>query len=204
MKDIIISELRKKETGIDGFRAGAARMAYLLAGEAAGFLKQKKIPVRTPLAKAAGFEAAQNVALVPILRAGAAFLPAFLFYFESAKVGFIGLKRDEKTAVAREYYRNLPAIGKNDLVILLDPMLATGGSAAAAIKALKDAGVRQEQILAVFLIAAPEGYKNLRQHFPKVKTIIGVMDKKLTPKKFIYPGLGDFGDRYFGTKRPIG
>jgi uracil phosphoribosyltransferase len=201
MQDIIMSRLRDKDTGTADFRANAQKMAHILAGQAIVYLKKKKIDVATPLAKTIGYMPGQDVVLVPILRAGLAFLPVFLYYFESAKVGFIGLKRDEKTAVAKEYYRNLPAIRKNDLVIILDPMLATGGSAVSAVKILLSAGVKQEQILSVFLVAAPEGYRKLRRQFPKIKIIIGTKDKKLTRDKFIWPGLGDFGDRYFGTKR---
>jgi len=201
MQDIIMSRLRDKYTDTADFRVSAQKIAHILANKATEYLKKKKINVATPLAKTFGFMPGQNVVLVPVLRAGLAFLPAFLFYFESAKVGFIGLKRDEKTAVAKEYYRNLPPIGKNDLVIILDPMLATGGSAVSAVKILLSAGVKQEQILSVFLVAAPEGYGKLRRQFPKIKIIIGTKDKKLTRDKFIWPGLGDFGDRYFGTKR---
>jgi len=201
MQDIIISRLRDKDTNTADFRAYAQKMAHILANKAMAYLKKKKTDVATPLAKTIGYMPGQDVVLVPILRAGLAFLPVFLYYFESAKVGFIGLKRDEKTAVAKEYYRNLPPIGKNDLVIILDPMLATGGSAVSAVKILLAAGVRQEQILSVFLVAAPEGYRELKHQFSKIKIIIGTVDKKLTKEKFILPGLGDFGDRYFGTKR---
>jgi uracil phosphoribosyltransferase len=201
MKDIIMSRLRDKNTGTADFRANAQKMAHILANEAAAHLKKKKMILASPLGYTAGYVSGQNVILVPILRAGLAFLPTFLFYFESAKVGFIGLKRDEKTAVAKEYYCNLPPIGKKDLVIILDPMLATGGSAVSAVKTLLSAGIKQEQILSVFLVAAPEGYRKLRRLFPEIKIIIGAKDKKLTADKFIWPGLGDFGDRYFGTKR---
>ena len=199
MKQIIISNLRNKKSDTALFRSASDKIANFLAQEASTFVKIKKVPISTPIAKTVGYASAQNVVLIPILRAGLALLPAFLYYFEKAKVGFIGLKRDEKTFEPHEYYKNIPKIKENDRVILLDPMLATGGSAVASVKILNKIGVKESQILCVFLISAPQGLKNLTTKYPGIKLIVAIKDKTLNKNMYIVPGLGDFGDRYFGT-----
>lgn len=199
MRNTLITILRDKNTNSALFRKTAEKFTHLLAQEAAASIKVKKIQVQTPFVATAGEKFEQDVVLVPILRSGLGFLPVFMSYFENAKVGFIGLKRDEKTAIAYEYYRNLPTIKKNDLVVVLDPMLATGGSAVDALKILKKEGIKPKNILFVSLIAAPEGLNKVKKEFPDVKIIIGVVDKGLNKQKYILPGIGDFGDRYFGT-----
>lgn len=199
MKKTIVSNLRNKKSNIAIFRNSAEKMSHFLAQEALSFIKEKSVSIYTPISKTAGSLQAQDIILIPILRAGLALLPTFLYYFEKAKVGFIGLKRDEKTFKPHEYYKNIPKIKKNDRVILLDPMLATGGSAVAAIEILKKMGAKEDQILCVFLISAPQGIKKLKDAHPKVKMIISIKDKTLNKNKYIVPGLGDFGDRYFGT-----
>lgn len=200
MREVFLTQLRNKKSSRVAFRAAALKLAHLLAQEVMSLIDAKTITVQTPLAKTTGAILKQNIILVPILRSGIALLPAFLYYFEEASVGFIGLKRDEKTAIAQEYYRNLPKIKKQDLVFLLDPMLATGGSSLDTIKILLEQGVTQENIIAVFLISAPDGIKLLQTAYPKVRLIIGVQDKALNNKKYILPGIGDFGDRFFGTE----
>lgn len=199
MKEIIISDLRNKKSDIVKFRASAEKISHILAQKTFSFIKQDKTVISTPIGKTAGFGQAQDIILVPVLRAGLALLPAFLYYFEKAKVGFIGLKRDEKTFKPHEYYKNIPKIKKSDVVILLDPMLATGGSAAASIEILKKIGAREDQILCVFLISAPQGLKLLAKKYPGIKIVVEIKDKTLNKNKYIVPGLGDFGDRYFGT-----
>ncbi len=199
MKKTIISNLRNKKSDIATFRNCAEKMSHFLAQEALSFVKEKDISVSTPISKTAGSAQAQDIILIPVLRSGLALLPAFLFYFEKAKVGFIGLKRDEKTFEPHEYYKNIPKIKDNDRVILLDPMLATGGSAMASVKILKKMGVKESQILCVFLISAPQGLKNLTSKYPGIKLIVAIKDKTLNKNMYIVPGLGDFGDRYFGT-----
>ncbi|EKD44044.1 MAG: hypothetical protein ACD_72C00016G0002 [uncultured bacterium] len=200
MQNIFLTQLRNKKSDITAFRSAALKLSHVLAQEALKLVNFKNETISTPLAKTTGEVLKQNVVLVPILRSGIALLPTFLFYFEHAKVGFLGLKRDEKTAIAHEYYRNLPKIGKNDLVFLLDPMLATGGSSVDAMKVLVESGIKEENIIGVFLIAAPEGEKKLKESFPKMRVVIGVQDKGLNNKKYILPGIGDFGDRFFGTE----
>ena len=176
--------LRNRKTETGDFRKSADEIAVILAKEAYRRL---------------GKGEASKVVLVPILRAGLALLPAFLKKFSDARVGFVGLKRNEKTFKPKAYYQNFPKISKTDWVIVLDPMLATGGSARAGIAALMKAGAEEKNIMFVGVISAPEGLANLQKHFPLVDTLIAVHDEKLDTKKYIVPGLGDFGDRYFGT-----
>lgn len=200
MKKILLTTLRDKNTNRADFRSATEKITHLLAHESFHFLKEKKISVQTPFQKTAGEKLHHDIVLLPILRSGMAFLPVFLSYFPNAKVGFMGLKRDEKTAVAHEYYRNIPKLGKQSMVIVLDPMIATGGSAVDTLQVLKKLKVPESRIIFVGLIAAEEGLRRVRKHFPGVKIVIGVVDKELNNKKFIVPGLGDFGDRYFGTE----
>jgi len=172
----------------------------MLAAQAAGHLEKQDVSVQTPLAKAHGKQLVHETVLVPILRSGLALLPAFISTFPKAGVGFVGLVRDEQTAEAQLYYKKLPAIPADADVIVLDPMLATGGSLCAALKILEDAGVKQEQILFVGVVSAPEGVQRVQQEFPRVTLLIAQEDEALDANKFILPGLGDFGDRYFGTE----
>lgn len=172
--------LRNKKTKTDEFRKSAHEVALTLAKEVARHT------------------AKNSIILVPILRAGLALLPAFIEKFPKASVGFIGLKRNEKTLKPKAYYQNIPKISKSDVVIVLDPMLATGGSAVAGIKTLVKAGAREENIVFVGIISAPEGIANLQKNFPLVRILCAEYDKRLDKKGYIVPGLGDFGDRYFG------
>ncbi|MEK7569236.1 MAG: uracil phosphoribosyltransferase [Patescibacteria group bacterium] len=174
--------LRDKKTTTGEFRKASNEISGILAKEVSRRLHKKE----------------KNVVIVPILRAGLALLPAFIDAFREARVGFIGLKRDEKTFKPKEYYKNIPKISKSDMVIVLDPMLATGSSAVACIEALIKAGAREESVTFVGVISAPEGLINLQKHFPRIDTVIAVHDEKLDKHKYIVPGLGDFGDRYFG------
>lgn len=176
--------LRDKKTPTGVFRKAAREIADILAKEVSRRLRGKNKE--------------KNIVLVPVLRAGLALLPAFLEKFPEARVGFIGLKRNEKTFKTKKYYQNFPKISKNGRIVVLDPMLATGGSAVVAIEELINAGAREEHILFVGVISAPEGLANLQKHFSRIDTIIAVHDQKLDKHKYIVPGLGDFGDRYFG------
>ena len=197
---ILMTTLRNKNTSMQQFRTTADKIALSLAQESFNYLKIKKEQITTPLnTETDGFFLEQDIILVPILRSGLALLPAFLNLYPHAKVGVVGLKRDEKTAIAHLYYKNLPHITSKDHVIVLDPMLATGGSTAATLKILTDLGIKEEQMLFVGVICATEGLKKINTEFPKVQTIIAAHDSQLSDKKFIIPGLGDFGDRYFGT-----
>jgi uracil phosphoribosyltransferase len=135
------------------------------------------------------------VVLVPILRAGMALLPAFLALFPEAPIGFFGIKRDEKTALPHLYYEKLPSIAETDTVFLLDPMIATGGTACLALKLLKQKGAKEIFLFAV--IGATIGMKKVEHEHPEVKMLVAAEDPELNAQKMIVPGLGDFGDRYF-------
>lgn len=182
-KDALLSILRKRTGNSASFRRAADELANLLARDMTSAINSPK----------------PSIVLVPILRSGLALLPAFLHAFPNAKVGFVGLKRNEKTLRAKCYYQNLPKILKEDTVIVLDPMLATGGSAIDAIRLIVQSGVREERIIFIGVISAPEGVAKLHKHFPLVSIGVAVEDDGLDTHGFIVPGLGDFGDRYFGT-----
>lgn len=173
--------LRNRKSSTKDFRKSADEVAKALASEIAQHVAKERI------------------ILVPILRAGLALLPAFIEKFPEARVGFIGLKRNEKTLKPKAYYQNIPKISKSDTVLVLDPMLATGGSAVAGITALIKAGAREENIIFVGVISAPEGIAKLQKNFSLVQILCAEYDKKLDKKGYIVPGLGDFGDRYFGN-----
>lgn len=173
--------LRNKKSSIKEFRASAHEVARALAREVASHVTEEKIT------------------LVPILRAGLALLPAFIEQFPAARVGFIGLKRNEKTLKPKAYYQNIPKLSKRDTVLVLDPMLATGGSAVAGIKTLIRVGAQEANIIFVGVISAPEGIANVQKNFPLVQILCAEYDKKLNKNGYIVPGLGDFGDRYFGA-----
>jgi len=199
MKNALITLLRNKDTKTDQFRDTANKLSEILAVQSTEHLKEKEISVQTVFKKTTGHKLQQDIILIPILRAGLAFLPTFLKYYQNAKVGFLGLKRDEKTAVAQSYYTNLPKIKKNDFVIMLDPMIATGGGAISALKTIKEQSINEKNILFVSIITSTEGVANIKKSFPDIKIIYMVQDKKLNKNKFIVPGIGDFGDRYFNN-----
>jgi len=200
MKEALLTILRDKNTSLDAFRAASRKLSSMLAAEVAAKIKQKVVSIETTLAKANGFEVAQDVVLVPILRSGIALLPSFMYFFDHARVGFLGMRRDEKTALPKMYYENLPTFHKEEWVLLLDPMIATGGSSKEAIKKVIEKGAQQENIYLIGIVAAPEGIQTIEKEFPKVKVHVVAIDEKLNDKKFIVPGLGDFGDRFFGSK----
>lgn len=199
MKEILISTLRNKNTSMPEFREASYKLGLILAIETSHILSKTKTKIQTPLAKASGFQFENDIVLVPILRSGLALLPPFLTYFPNTTIGCIGLRRDEKTAIAQLYYKNLPKIKKTDDVILLDPMIATGGSACAALRILEEEGITQDRIIFNAIISSPIGIGLINKQFPKIKLIIAQEDQELNPSKFILPGLGDFGDRFFGT-----
>ncbi|HBR70750.1 TPA: uracil phosphoribosyltransferase [Candidatus Dependentiae bacterium] len=201
IKNLLMTTLRNKETSMTNFRGAADKLALVLAQEAADYLETISSTITTPLnTQTTGVIIKKNLILVPILRSGLALVPAFLHFYPQAKIGVIGAKRDEETAIAHLYYKNLPPISADDQVIVLDPMLATGGSLLMTLKILIDLGIKEEQILFVGVICATEGYNLIKKEFPKINMIIAAQDSKLNDKKYIIPGLGDFGDRYFGTE----
>jgi len=192
----ILTQLRDERTEPARFRALARQLTFLLAIEATRDLPVRTHPVKTPLETTEGYSLAKAIVAVPILRAGLGMLEALTELFPDVRVGYIGLERDEQTAIARAYYCKLPPL-ENSRVLLLDPMLATGGSAAQAVEVLVNAGA--EEIVHICVVAAPEGVRLLNEKFPQVRIVAASLDRGLNERKFILPGLGDFGDRLYGT-----
>ena len=192
-----LTTLRDKTTTPEHFRRAATRISVMLIAEALKDLKATKITVETPLGPAAGHRAGSDVVVVPVLRAGLGMLDAVLELVPAARVGHIGLQRDEMTAVASQYYSKLPAGLAESYVLMIDPMLATGGSAVAALDLLKRAGAQQITMLCI--VSAPEGVAAVQASHPDVSIFTPVIDRELNAHKFIVPGLGDFGDRLYGT-----
>ena len=194
-----ISLLRNKQTGTKEFRDLVSEVATLLCYEATRDLPLEEVEVETPIALArTKVLAGRKLALVPILRAGLGMVDGMLNLIPAAKVGHIGLYRNEETLQPVEYYCKLPNDIAEREVIVLDPMLATGGSAADAISLIKQRGARHIKFIG--LIAAPEGLKALHAAHPDVDIYVGALDEKLNDQGYIVPGLGDAGDRIFGTK----
>ena len=193
----ILAELRDKETSPERFRQLAGRISVLLAAEALRDLPTARETVTTPLGPASARRVRMDVALVPVLRAGLGMLPGMLELVPGARVGHIGLQRDEATAVASQYYAKLPPNLDKSFVLMIDPMLATGGSAVAALDHLARAGARTMRL--VCIVAAPEGIALVEQAYPDVPIFTPAIDDHLNDHKFIVPGLGDFGDRLYGT-----
>ena len=192
-----LTRLRDKLTSNWEFRTLIHRLATLLAYEATTDLGVEKVRVQTPLVETDGHQLVGRIGIVPILRAGLGMVDPLLNILPDVEVWHLGLYRDEATAKPVEYYSKLPEKSPVDMAIVLDPMLATGGSAASACEALKRWGVSKIKLLSV--IAAPEGIAELTKNFPEVQIYVCVIDEKLNEQKFIVPGLGDAGDRSFNT-----
>ena len=193
-----LAELRRKNTPPAAFRVAAHRLSMVVMTEALGDLATEPVDIETPLGPARVPRVRDGVVLVPVLRAGLGMLDAALILAPTARVGYIGLRRDEDTAQPSRYYARVPEELHDSTVVLIDPMLATGGSASAALALLKDAGARNLRL--VCLVAAPEGVAMLERAHPDVAIYTPVVDQHLNDRKFIVPGLGDFGDRLFGTE----
>ena len=190
-------ELRDARTAPPAFRRAANRISVLLAAEALRDIPSVQTTVITPLGPADGRVVQVDVVVVPVLRAGLGMLDAVLELLPAARVGHIGLQRDEATAIASKYYSKLPSDLAKSYVLMIDPMLATGGSAVAAIDLIKASGAKT--IAMICIVAAPEGVKLVEQRHPDVAVYTPVVDKHLDTHKYIVPGLGDFGDRLYGT-----
>ena len=188
--------LRDMTTLPDEFRTLARNVITLLLYEATADLPTLRGTVRTPLADAPALTIEQEVVAIPVLRAGLGLLAPVLELLPRVSVGYIGLERDEETAVARIYYNKLPRL-QGKIPLLLDPMLATGGSAAQALDLIKEAGGVDTRMICV--VAAPEGVKVLAERHPEVDVYTAALDERLNERAYIVPGLGDFGDRLFGT-----
>ena len=194
-----IGIIRRKETGSKEFREMISEIAMLMCYEATRDLKLSDIEIETPIAKMAAKELqGKKLAIVPILRAGLGMVEGMLTMVPAAKVGHIGLYRDPETLEPVEYYCKLPEDCAERDVFVVDPMLATGGSSVAAIRLLKERGVGKSRFMCI--IAAPEGMGKMQREHPDVDIYIGALDSCLNEHGYIVPGLGDAGDRIFGTK----
>ena len=194
-----ISYIRREDVGSRDFRAVVGEIAALMCYEATWDLKLKDVQIKTPICEMTGKElSGKKMAVVPILRAGIGMVDGILNMIPAAKVGHIGLYRDPETFEPVEYYCKLPADCDEREVFVVDPMLATGGSSVAAIRMLKEKGVKNIRFMCI--IAAPEGVERMTKEHPDVDLYIGALDDHLNDQKYIVPGLGDAGDRIFGTK----
>ncbi len=189
--------LRNLETREYQFRLAVRRIAYILASEISKEFLTTEIEVETPLEITKGHKLAKQIVLVPVLRAGLSLVNSFIEMIPQAKVGHIGLQRDEETLQPVDYYYKAPNHLEISTVIILDPMLATGGSASAAAQFLKDRGARE--LIMASLIASPEGIRKMEADHPDVNIYTAVLDRELNDNGYILPGLGDAGDRTFGT-----
>ncbi|MEA1904096.1 MAG: uracil phosphoribosyltransferase [Actinomycetota bacterium] len=192
----LLTVLRKEDTSPPKFRQHAERLGYLLVAEAISDMPTEEIAIDTPLESATGTVLRRPVVAVAVLRAGLGLLPSVLALVPDAAIGFAGVQRDEETAEPMEYYTKFPNLDEAR-VLILEPMLATGGSLSWAIDKVKENGARD--ITAVCVVAAPEGVKFIEEHHPDVRIVAASLDRELNEHFYIAPGLGDMGDRLFGT-----
>ncbi|MBQ2503981.1 MAG: uracil phosphoribosyltransferase [Lachnospiraceae bacterium] len=194
-----ISMLRDKNTGTNEFRTLVEEIAMLMGFEALRDLPLEEVEIETPIETCkTPFIAGKKMAIVPILRAGPGMVGGILNLVPSAKVGHIGLYRDPETHEPHEYYCKLPEPIEQRTIVVVDPMLATGGSGSDAIRMIKDHGGKHIKFMCI--IAAPEGLKKLHEDHPDIQIYVGHLDRELNENAYICPGLGDAGDRIFGTK----
>ena len=194
-----IGIIRRQETGSKDFRQLISEIAMLMCYEATRDLKLTDVEIETPISKMTAKElAGKKLAVVPILRAGLGMVDGMLSMIPAAKVGHIGLYRNEETLEPVEYYCKLPKDCAEREVFVVDPMLATGGSATAAITMLKNKGVKKIRFMCI--VAAPQGIERMQKEHPDVDLYVGALDDHLNENGYIVPGLGDAGDRIFGTK----
>ncbi len=190
--------IRDEKTGYKKFRELATEITMFLCYEALKEIEVKQVTVQTPLAEAAGHKIANELVVVPILRAGVGMLEGILGLVPTARVGFVGMYRDAETKKPVSYYNKLPKETDGGTCILIDPMLATGGSTAAAIDVIKEQGAAT--VVVVCIVTCPEGIAAVEAEHPDVKIYTASVDDHLDDRKYIVPGLGDAGDRLFGTR----
>ena len=191
-----LTVLRDSESTINQFREACSQVVPVVLLEATKDIELKKKQIKTPLCETDGYTLKNDIVLIPILRAGISMLDSAMRFMPFAKVGYFGMQRDEKTAIASTYYHKLPNIKGAD-VILLDPMLATGGSAEYALSEISKLGPKSLSFCCI--VSAPEGINRLSAKFPDVRIYTLAIDEKLDENAYIVPGLGDFGDRFHGT-----
>ena len=194
----VIAHLRDKSTKPATFRTLCYQISLLLAIEATRDLETEDKQIETPMESViAKVLSHQPLIVVPILRAGLGMVQPFLDVFPDVSVGYVGLERDHETAVARSYYCKLPSLTARSRVLIIDPMLATGGSAVQAISVVREHGAENVSLLSI--VSAPEGIAEVEKHFPALPIFTAAVDRELNARKYILPGLGDFGDRLYGT-----
>ena len=193
-----LTQMRKTKTGTKDFRENLDEIAELMAYEVCRDLPVQPVEIETPVEPCVGYELSKEVIIVPILRAGIGLLDGIRRLVPTAKVGFIGLYRDEETLEPHEYFAKFPKGLEDAVVMVVDPMLATGGSAVAALDAIKARGAKNIKL--VCLVGVPEGVKAVQTAHPDVDIYLAAMDDHLNERGYIVPGLGDAGDRIFGTK----
>ena len=199
MKDILLTILRDKNTSTADFRRASDKLAYLLCSEIMSRLADTRVRIETPLGETDGVAPPDDVMLVPVLRAAMAILPAFTDTLPDAPVGIVGVERDEETALPNLYYKKFPAKLPRRAVII-DPMLGTAGTSTLTARLLLQEGVAPEDIYFAGVLAAPVGIDRLAAVIPRANiTVMAVDPDGLTAQSFITPGLGDYGDRYYGT-----
>lgn len=194
-----LTVLRDKNTGTKEFRELASEITMLLTYEALKNLETRTVEIETPLQPTTGQVVQGKIIIVPILRAGVGMLDGMLRLIPEAKIGFVGLYRDPETKKPVEYYEKFPSVSEDDArVVIVDPMLATGGSIIATIDLVKKKGYRHIKVITI--ISSPEGIETVEKAHPDVEIYSGSVDERLDDNKYIVPGLGDAGDRLFGTK----
>ncbi len=193
-----LTQLRRKETGTKDFREILNEIAGLMAYEITRDIPLNKVEIESPVSKCSTFEIANNIVLVPVLRAGLGMVYGITNLIPTAKIGHIGMYRDPETLEPKNYFAKFPNNLSESMVMILDPMLATGGSASGAIQAVKDLGAKAIKIVCV--VGAPEGVQRIEKDHPDVDIFLASLDEKLNDHGYIVPGLGDAGDRLFGTK----
>ncbi len=193
-----LTKARSKDTDTKMFRETINEIAGLMCYEATKDLKTSPIDIETPMSKTTGYVLSSGIVIAPIMRAGLGMVDAIHMLMPNAKVGHIGLYRDETSFQPETYYSKLPKDLSESTVLLLDPMLATGGSVIQSYKILKEGGAKDIRYLGI--VASPEGIETIEKNCPDMKIFVAAVDEGLTDNKFITPGLGDAGDRLFGTK----
>ena len=192
----LLTRLRNRTTGPAEYRALTRRLGLLLVAEATRDLEVRASTVETPLEPFEGTELVRGIVAIPVLRAGLGLLEAVVDLYPDAVVGYLGMERDEITHLPRDYYAKLPPMaGRRALVV--DPMLATGGSGSAAVRYVREAGA--DDITFMCVVASPEGLERMRSDHPDVPIVAAALDRELNDRAYILPGLGDFGDRLYGT-----
>ena len=193
-----LGHLRDKNTGLQKFRHHSDKLCQILFYEALRSLDQKQVEVETPLETTKVEQLSDEVVVVPVLRAGLAMMFGAMKFLPKSKFGFVGLERDEGTAVAKEYYWKLPEVTKDSVIVVTDPMLATGGSTEHVLDRVSMLGPKQ--IVVVCVVTAPEGVEKVKTKYPEVEIVAAAVDSHLNDLAYIVPGIGDYGDRYFGTE----